>query len=69
MDELARYVVDAVVLAGRSYRDVAAAHGVSIGWVSKVIARYRAGGYEAIGPRSRAALRSFPSAAAGTSGT
>lgn len=27
--ELARFVVDAVVLEGRSYRDVAAAHGVS----------------------------------------
>ncbi len=55
MDELARYVVDAVTLAGRSYRDVATSHGVSIGWVSKVIARYREGGYEAIGVRSRAA--------------
>jgi transposase len=27
--ELARYVVDAVVLEGRSYREVARAHGVS----------------------------------------
>ena len=27
--DLARYVVDAVVLEGRSYRDVAQAHGVS----------------------------------------
>src|SRR5438093_29401 len=53
--DLARYVVDAVLLEKRSYRDVAAAHGVSIGWVAKVMARYRAGGYEEIGPRSRAA--------------
>ena len=53
--DLARYVVDAVLLEKRSYRDVAAAHGVSIGWVAKVMARYRAGGYDAIGARSRAA--------------
>lgn len=39
----------------RTYRDVAAAHGVSIGWIAKQIARYRAGGYDAIGTRSRAA--------------
>jgi hypothetical protein len=55
--DLARYLVDAVLLERRSYRDVAAAHGVSIGWMSKVMARYRAGGYEAIGSRSRAAHR------------
>lgn len=52
--DLARYVVDAVLLEKRSYRDVAAGHGVSIGWVAKVMSRYRAGGYEAIGARSRA---------------
>lgn len=55
MDDLARYVVDAVLIGKRSYRDVAAAHGVSIGWVAKVVARYRSGGYEAIGAQSRAA--------------
>ena len=55
--ELARYVVDAVVLEGRSYRDVAQAHGVSKSWVGKVIGRFRDGGYEAIGPRSRAPNR------------
>ncbi|MGZ4241495.1 MAG: helix-turn-helix domain-containing protein, partial [Actinomycetota bacterium] len=54
MDDLARYVVDAVLIAKRSYREVAAAHGVSIGWVAKVVARYRAGGYEATRPRCRA---------------
>jgi transposase InsO family protein len=52
--DLARYVVDAVVLEGRSYRDVARAHGVSKSWVGKVVGRFRAGGYEAIEPRSRA---------------
>ena len=52
--DLARYVVDAVVLEGRSYREVARAHGVSKSWVAKVLARYRAGGMEALEPRSRA---------------
>jgi transposase InsO family protein len=48
-------VVDAAVLEGRSYREVARAHGVSKSWVGKLVGRFRAGGYEAIEPRSRAA--------------
>jgi len=52
--DLARYVVDAVVLEGRSYREVARAHGVSKSWVGKLLARFRKGGYPAIEPRSRA---------------
>jgi transposase len=52
--DLARYVVDAVVLEGRSYREVAAAHGVSKSYVGKLIGRFRDGGYRAIEPRSRA---------------
>jgi transposase InsO family protein len=52
--ELARYVVDAVVLEGRSYREVAGAHGVSKSWVAKVVGRFREGGYPAIVPRSKA---------------
>src|SRR5919106_2417744 len=55
--ELARYVVDAVVLEGRSYRDVARTHGVSKSWVGKILRRYRDGGYKAIVPRSRAPIR------------
>ncbi len=55
--DLARYLVDAVVLEGRSYRDVAAAHGVSKSWVAKLVARYKEGGYEAISARSKAAIR------------
>jgi transposase len=51
--DLARYVVDAVVLEGRSYREVAAAHGVSKSYVGKLVGRFRGGGYEAIAPRSR----------------
>ena len=53
--DLARYVVDAVVVEGRSYREVARAHGVSKSWVGKLVGRFRAGGYSAIEPRSRAA--------------
>src|SRR2546428_5015858 len=55
--ELARYVVDAVVLEGRSYREVARAHGVSKSWVAKLVGRFREGGYPGIEPRSRAPRR------------
>ena len=54
---VARYVVDAVVLEGRSCRDVAAAHGVSKSFVAKMVGRYRSGGYDALKPRSRAPNR------------
>ena len=50
---LARYVVDAVVIDGRSVRDVARAHGVSKSWVALLVSRYRQGGYDALEPRSR----------------
>jgi transposase len=50
--------VDAVVLEGRSYREVARAHGVSKSWASTLVGRFRAGGYPAIGHRSRAASAS-----------
>lgn len=57
MQDLARYVVEAVVREGRSYREVARAHGVSKSWVAKLVGRYREGGYEAIKPRSKAPHR------------
>jgi transposase len=53
--ELARYIVEAVEVEGRSYREVARAHGVSKSWVAKLVARFREGGYEAIKPRSKTA--------------
>jgi transposase-like protein len=46
-------VITAVVLEGRSQAEVARAYGVSKGWVSKLIARYRAEGEAAFEPRSR----------------
>lgn len=45
---MARYVVDAVLLEGRSAREVAAAHGIGKSWIYVLIERYRKGGYEAL---------------------
>jgi transposase InsO family protein len=50
---LGRYVVDAVVLEGRSPSELAKAHGISRSWIYELVARYRSGGYAAIEPRSR----------------
>ena len=49
----ARYLVEAHVLEGRSVSELAAAHGVHRSWIYKLLARYRAGGYEALGHRSK----------------
>jgi transposase InsO family protein len=49
---MARYVVDAVLLEGRSAGEVARAHGISRSWIYELIGRFRAGGYEALEPRS-----------------
>ena len=49
----ARLVITAVVVEGRSQGEVARAYGVSQGWVSKLVARYRAEGEAAFTPRSR----------------
>jgi transposase len=55
--DLARFVVDAVLLEGRSYRDVARSHGVSKSWVALLVARFREGGNEALEPRCKAAKK------------
>jgi transposase InsO family protein len=49
----AGYLVRAVVFEKRSVREVAAAHGVSKTWLYELVARYRAGGDEALVPRSK----------------
>jgi transposase len=49
----ARLVITAVVVEGRSQAEVARAYGVSKGWVSKLVARYRTEGETAFEPRSR----------------
>ena len=49
----ARLVITAVVTEGRSQSEVARAYGVSQGWISRLVARYRAEGEAAFEPRSR----------------
>jgi transposase InsO family protein len=50
---LERYVVDAVVLEGRSPTELARRHGISRSWLYRLLGRYREGGYAALAPRSR----------------
>lgn len=54
----ARLIITAVVVEGRSQAEVARDYGVSAGWVSKLVARYRAEGEAAFEPRSRRPLTS-----------
>jgi transposase InsO family protein len=49
----ARLIITAVVVEGRSQREVARAYSVNQSWVSRLVARYRAGGEAAFQPRSR----------------
>ena len=49
----ARLVITAVVVEGCAQADVAAAYGVSPGWVSTLVARYNTDGEAAFEPRSR----------------
>jgi transposase InsO family protein len=49
-----RRLVITAVLAGASQSEAARAYGVSQGWISRVMARYRAEGEAAFEPRSRA---------------
>ena len=49
----ARLIITAVVLEGRSQAEVARDYQVSKGWVSRLVARYRAEGDTAFEPRSR----------------
>jgi transposase InsO family protein len=49
----ARLLITAVVYEKRRQAEVARAYGVSEGWVSKLVARYRADGEAAFQPRSR----------------
>ena len=50
---LGRYMVDAVVLEGRSPTELARQHGLSRSWIYQLVARFREGGYPALEPRSR----------------
>src|ERR1700724_1487529 len=50
---LGRYVVDAVLLEGRSPAELARQHGLSRSWIYQLVGRFREGGYQALEPRSR----------------
>lgn len=54
----ARLIITAVIVEGRSQAEVVRAYGVSKGWVSRLVARYRAEGEAAFEPRSRRPGRS-----------
>jgi transposase InsO family protein len=62
----ARLAIIAVVAEGRSQGEVARAYGVSQGWVSRLVARYRAEGEAAFEPRSRRPLTSPAAIGTGT---
>ena len=51
--DLAGYVINAVLVEGRSVGEVAAAHDISRSWLYVLLARYRQGGEEGLVPRSR----------------
>ncbi len=54
----ARLVITAVVVEGRSQSEVAREYGVSQGWISRLLKRYRLEGAGAFEPRSRRPLTS-----------
>ena len=62
----ARLIITAVVFEGRSQAQLARDYGVSKGWVSKLVARYRTDGDAAFEPRSRRPHRSPRSTPAAT---
>ena len=64
----ARLVITAVVVGGRSQGEVAREYGVSQGWVSRLVARYRAEGEAAYEPRPRRPKTSPNAISDGTSG-
>ena len=49
----ARFLVEAMVVEGRSPTELARAHGVARSWLYKLLSRFREGGYQALEPRSR----------------
>ena len=49
----ARLVITAVVVEGRTQSEVARKYGVSQGWISRLVARYRLEGPAMFAPQSR----------------
>ena len=56
--DLAGYVVNAVVVEGRSVQEVASTHDVSRSWLYELLARYRERGEEGLRAQSRRPQRS-----------
>jgi transposase InsO family protein len=54
VENLSRYIVEAVILEGRHYREVATSLGVSKSLVYKLVKRYREQGEEGLAPKSKA---------------
>jgi len=51
--DLGRFLVEAVVLGGAKPSELIRTHPISESWLFRLLARYRAGGPEALQPRSR----------------
>ncbi len=51
--DLAGYVINAVLVEGRSVKEVCQAHGISRSWLYELIARYREQGDEGLRPQSK----------------
>jgi transposase InsO family protein len=51
--DLAGYVINAVLVEGRSVKDVCEAHDISRSWLYELVARYRERGDEGLRPQSR----------------
>lgn len=51
--DLAGYVINAVLVEGRSVKEVCEAHDISRSWLYELIARYREMGEEGLEPRSK----------------
>ena len=48
-----RFLVEAMVVEGRSPSELARSHGVARSWLYKLLSRFKDGGYAALEPRSR----------------
>ena len=51
--DLAGYVINAVLVEGRSVKEVCEAHDISRSWLYELIARYRELGDEGLRPQSK----------------
>ncbi len=51
--DLAGYVINAVLVEGRSVKEVCEAHDISRSWLYELIARYREHGDDGLRPKSK----------------